>query len=220
MKVSKSVFVAGLLLVALLIGTASMAAMKETQEAAWPKLQTSKVTEPTDEAAVRSVIERSYDVVGLASQTFDTSQFPSVFTNDRDTPLSEEQLDYLSKSEKRLGKSFTEHGWLSYKLAFFQEWQVGAESLEQAEQKALAENRTMTADELGALHGFSGSGSPPAPRGSAPTHKTTVSFSRITLDGTRAEVIYDDGAVTYLTALVKTPNGWRIAGERYLAYHV
>jgi len=220
MKISKTVLVSGLLFVALLVGTAGVATMKETQEPAWPKLQPSKAADPADAEAIKEVIQRSYDVVGQAAQTFDTAQFPSVFANDKDTVLDKDQLGYLGQTEKRLGKSFTAKGWLSYKLAFFAEWQVGAQSLEQAEKQARSENRPMTADELRALQGFSGSALPPAPRGTAPTHRTTVSFSSITVDGARAEVICDDGAVTYLRALVKTKDGWRIAGERYLHYHV
>ncbi len=220
MKIRKTVLAAGLLFAVLLLSTASVATMNATQEPAWPKLHPAVTTDPADVAAIKEVIQRSYDVMGQAAQTFDTAQFPSVFANDKATVLNKGQLTYLGQSEKRLGKSFTDPGWLSYKLAFFEEWHVGAQSLEQAEQKARSANRAMTADELRALQGFSGSAQPPAPRGTAPTHRTTVSFSSITVDGARAEVICDDGAVTYLRALVKTPDGWRIVGERYLDYHV
>lgn len=212
MKLSRVIFVASLLFVALMVGTAGIATVQTTQEEAWPRLRSTNPTSQEEIAAIKEVIERSYTVLGQASHTFDLSQFQTVFANDPAVPLDKGQSDYLA----RVGAA-RRAGWLDYKVAFFEDWGRGAEALERLEATAKSEGRLVTSDELRSI---TGPGMPPAARGVQPTQKTSVRLMSVTVDGTRAEVQYDDNAVTYLLALSKTKDGWRIVGERVLDVHV
>jgi hypothetical protein len=201
---------------ALLIGI-STAYMGSTQGPEWPKLQGGTAADPSDIAAIKAVVERSYDVTGRAARNFDLSEFPTVFANDSAVPLGKDEVAYLTRNSTLSISAAQTVGLLNYKLAFYGNWKDAAESFERLEAQAKAEGRSITAEELNSI---SSSGQHPVARGSDPMYKTNVKFEKVTVDGTRAEVISDDGAVTYLLALSKTKDGWRIVGERVLDVHV
>lgn len=204
----------GLLLfvISAMLVTAGNANVQTTKEPSWPVLQSGQLLDSAEVAAIEQVIEHSYTVLGYASKTFDLSEFPTVFANDSAVPFNKEQADYLSRVE-----AIYKTGWLDYKIAFFEDWKWGAEGLEQLEARAKSESRGVTAEELRSIVG---TGMHPAPRSQRPVRNVNIRIESLTIDGERAEVVYDNGAQTKLVALLKTENGWRIVGERILDVHV
>ena len=182
----------------------------------YPILNPSGPSDPNEVAAIKAVIDRAYWLDGIAARTFDVSQFATVYVNDPAVQLSSEGADFLARARAGHPDAPSSSGFLDYKLAFYGHWQVGAERLEQLQARAKAEGREVTATELQAI---ATGGQPPAPRRTDPMYQTRLRFDSVRIDGQRAEVVFDDGAVLQRMFLVKTPDGWKIAGRRIIQVH-
>jgi hypothetical protein len=188
----------------------SLAATTQPTPAPWPTLKAANTSDPVAISDIKTLVDRYFDVTGEAAGTFDLAQFPTLFINDPTVTLNSSQMAFMA----RVGATST--GLLSYELAFFTDWKQGAEKLEQLQTQLKAENRAMNAADLKSISGSNGS---PAPRRQEPMHKTNLSFHSFTIDGSRAIVEYESPSVTQKMFVVKTKDGWRIAGKHVIWAH-
>jgi hypothetical protein len=212
MKQSR-IFVAGLALVALLLAAVGTAFASYP---GFPVLTPSGPPSPTDESAIKAVIEQSFWLDGVAARTFDVSRFPSVYADDPSVQLSKEQSEFMARVRAANPGATIGSGFLDYKLAFYRHWQTGAAKLERVQESAQSQGRQVTAAELQSI---SEGGQPPPPRRTDPNYRVKLRFDSITVDGNRAEAVFDSGLVLERMYLLKTADGWRITGERLIDVH-
>lgn len=173
-----------------------------------------------DAAAITDVIVNSYSVRARALQTFDLSQYSTVFVDEVSVPLTSEQAEVVSRVRARYGnatQAMSGNGWLSYSAAFVLDRQKSTEALNNVQAVARAQGRPLTADELRSA--FDVNGQPPAPLVYNSGRKQEINVIKATVTGNRAEVEYETGVGVYSTTLIKTASGWRVAGERTLKIH-
>jgi hypothetical protein len=202
------------LIALLLVGLFVLAGVTSATYQGFPTLNPTAPPDPAEVAAIKAVIDRAYDLDGLAARTFDVSQFPTVYANDPSVQVNGVQAGVVAKA--RGVQAAAAAGYLDYKLAFYGRWQAGAEQLEQLQAAARAQGRQMTAAELRSV---AVDGQPPPPRRTDPMYKTGLRFDNFTIDGSRAEVVFDDGAVLQRAFLLKTATGWKIVGQRPIKIH-
>lgn len=166
------------------------------------------IPDAPDAKQIMGVMDRAYQLIGHASQTFDVSEFPSVFIDTEDYKFTDKQKEALSEV---LGVSVAEvesTGYLTAMQAQYITRGQGAVLLRAALDKAKLENRKLTAEEfqeiVKANHGQVPS------LGSAITTKTELVFESIEINGNKAIVRYDDGAALQEAILVKEAR-WLIA---------
>ena len=191
----------------------------------WPVIQKAAAPDPKEISAIEAVLERSYEVNAKAAMDFDFSQYPGVYADDPSIPVNMEQAQFVEKVRTARGplvSGLLHDGYLSFKLAQVLDSQQAVEALERIEAEAKAENRPVTATELNSVAGASGV---PYRRGNViqrqPGEPSHFAYKDISIDvsGTRAEVIYDDGAALAKAFFVKTPDGWKVAGIRAIKIH-
>ena len=171
----------------------------------------------TEEARqIMTTIERAYQLFAVADRTFDTSQFPTVFIDDSDVPLSRAELEQL---RSWLGTGPEGAGYLTFITAYYADWRDGALRLESAWAKAKAEGRDDLAhDEWMEIVNSSG-GRPPAVRRQDPIKKDKLRFDSIDIRGEKAIVLYDDGGALWEATLVRRNGRWYIAGRNPTRVH-
>jgi hypothetical protein len=166
----------------------------------------------TDAAAMRAVIERSYELRAVASRNFEGSQFPSVYSNDASAAsLTSDEAELVQKVFPNSGNNI---GLLDNMTAFYANWKYGAQQLEQLQAKAKSKGQELTAENFHSVGGPVG-----PPRRTDPIHKDTIRYDSFKAGGNRAEVILDDGAALQRVILVKRIGDWRIAGFTYINIH-
>lgn len=172
-----------------------------------------------DAAAITTLLVRSYAVRTAALKNFDTSQYPSVFIDDAKVPLSRERAGFVGAVRARYGAeaaTLTGNGWLTYNRAEILDRQRSLGALARVRATASAQGRPLTSAELRSAVGVNGSVPPPG----VADHPQKIILVKLAVDGDRATAEFDDGAITYRAALVRTADGWRIAGEEILNIHV
>jgi hypothetical protein len=214
--------VTGLIAMALMIVGAGTATMQMDGEADWPVVQATTKVDPAEVNAIKAVMERSYELKAVAGQTYDVSQFDTVYTNDLAVPLHVEQAKFLDDVRAKQGSNLVNlpgmstNGWLAFKTAQTLNSKRGAEAVEQIETKAQAEGRVPNTQDYDAVTGVVGM---PAPPQSITGGKANIVYQEIKVSGIYAEVVYEDGAALARALLVKTQAGWRIAGIRPIDIH-
>ena len=128
---------------------------------------------------------------------------------------------YLGQIQAREGnavKDLNGQGMLAFWVARFTDWKRGAENLEQLQAKAEAQGQhTLASADIQSLKA---SGQPIGPpRRTDTARKTIIRFDTVTVSGTQADVVFDDGEALVHEFLVKTNDGWKIAGMRPLNIH-
>lgn len=172
-----------------------------------------------DAAAITDLIVRSYAVRTHALKTFDTSQLATAFMDDPSVSLSGDKADFVNKVRSRYGNAVQAlggNGWLAYSTAEVLDRQKSLDALNKVQAAAKAQGRPLTADELRSAVGANGDLPAPA----IIDHPQKINLTKASIAGNRADVEFDDGGITYSATVVKTPNGWRIAGEKIVNYHV
>jgi len=177
----------------------------------------------TEEAQeIQATILQAYKLYDIAGRTFDASQFPSVFVNDPDVPLTRDQRERL---QEWFGAVPENAGYLTYVIACYTDFTRGAKLFEEAMANARAKGRDyLTPDEwrrIVELHG----GRPPAPRlqpsmtveDAQEMQKTLMRYDLIDVEDDKARVIFDDGATLNKATLVRRGGKWYIAGVERLA---
>ncbi|MCQ3935840.1 MAG: hypothetical protein DPW18_02215 [Chloroflexi bacterium] len=170
--------------------------------------QANSIPDTPESREIMAVIEKAYQLMAYASQTFDVSEFPSVFIDTQDYKLTDEQKSAIADI---LGVNLTDvkdTGYLTAMQMQYISMGQGLELLKIALENAKAENRNLTAEEfrevIRANHGQM-----PASSFTLDA-KTKLVFESITIDENRAIVRYDDGAALQEAILVKVER-WFIA---------
>jgi len=213
---------AALIGLAITVGTTGVVLMQAGGEPDWPTVQPTSTLDPAEESAIKSVIEQSYELKASTGQTFDISQFNTVYTNDPLVPLNAEQAEFLANVRNaqpgvaNTVQGMNSDGWLAFKIAQTLNWERGAEAIEQLEVNARAQGRDVTAEDYSSIANVVGM---PSPRQNVTVDKTTIVYQELKVDGRHADVVYDDGAALARAFLVKTEAGWRIAGVRAIDIH-
>lgn len=182
----------------------------------------SGVPDTKETQKIQGVIMQGYKLYDIAGRTFDTSQFPSVFADDPDVPLTRDQRERL---QEWLGTIPKGAGYLTYVTACYTNREKGALLLEELMAKVRAEGRdSPTRDEWMEIVNESG-GRPPAPRNQPSISveeaqkelKSRMRYDLIDIKGDKATVIFDTGITLNKMILVKRDGKWYVAGEERLA---
>jgi hypothetical protein len=167
------------------------------------------IPDTPDTKKIVAVMNHAYQLLGNASQSFDVSEFPSVFIDTEDYKLTEEQQGIVAETLNLTAVDAENAGYLTAIQAKYISKARGANLLQEALNKVRAENRELTAAEFQELvkenHGQWPSGS------SITANKTILTFESIEINGDRAIVRYDDGAALQEAILVRFNGNWLIA---------
>jgi len=167
------------------------------------------VPNTSDAKQIMAIMNRAYEVLGNASQTFNASEFPSIFIDTEDYKLTDQQQEVLAEI---LGVDVSEVKNVGYLTAMQVEYATkahGAKLLQEAFQKAKAENRKLTSDEIQEIVKANHGQLPPGK--SATTKKAVLTFESIEINGYKAVVKYDDGAALQEAILVRKQGKWFVA---------
>src|SRR5689334_22675494 len=119
---------------------ATFSALQSTQAKAAPG-----VPNTPEARQIMAVMERAYQIIGIASQTFDVSEFSSVSIDTPDYKLTAQQAEAVAGV---LGKTVEKNsGYLMAMQAHYISLGQGASLLKAALDRAKAENRELTAQE-------------------------------------------------------------------------
>ncbi|MHB8648517.1 MAG: hypothetical protein ACYDAR_22270 [Thermomicrobiales bacterium] len=182
-----------------------------------------RVTRPADAAdvdAIKLLIDHAEDIYVIGLQTLDTTRYSTVYSNDPCVRLEGGQADYVHRIRKQFGSEggMETDGWLAFETALIVDRRGGIAIEQQRRQTATA---AMQAGVTPASRGSTRGQTPTAvPRVITGTQRFPIHYDEILSDGDRAEVVYDPGSAIRHAFLVRTPDGWRIAGERIIKYTV
>jgi hypothetical protein len=174
------------------------------------------IPQTQDARDIQEVIQKSYDLEGMAGRTFDTSSFKDVFINDPRFELDPSTVKFITDVTHEPIKD--KYGYLDYKLAYFNWWKEGAEKLEEYWAKAKEEGRqTFTEEETKSLvdENFRAA----APRLQGDFEPNVLHFFSIDIHDDIAAATFDDGPRTVKMTLVKVKDRWLIAGATFLSIH-
>ena len=168
----------------------------------------SEAANSPEAARVKTVMERAYDLIGTAAQTYDVSGFAAVFVDTADYPLSPKQQEGVAAV---LGAEAAQKaGYLTAMQAHYMSLGQGAKLLQAALARAKAEGRELSAAEFQALIKANHD---QVPTLSGPVvAKTMLTYESIEIAGDRATVRHDDGAALQEAILLKVKGQWYIAG--------
>jgi len=170
----------------------------------------------TDSEHIIRVIEKAYEIEAKAAQTFDTTEFATVFTNDpRGGRLGESTIEFMRDVTNN--PSLKTAGYLDYKVAYYTWWRDGALRLESLQRQAALEGRSLTEEEMSSL--VDAKGRVAMPRAQDSSWDISLEFISILINDDIATVIFDDGPRTNKMTLVKIDGEWYIAGNEILAVH-
>ncbi len=186
------------------------------QDPTWPVVNASTPPDPQAVAAIQSVIIHSIDIEGIGLTAFDLSQYSTVFVDDLAIRLDKQYDDYANEVQKRMKGFVNNHGWLSYKLAVALD-RKSSVTVSQYFNTANAAGQTVSRNDYATF------GAPVPPPGVNPTPPGIISYTpgssyqptwgEFKVTGNQAEVVYNE-CTGFKAFLVKTKDGWRIAGSR------
>lgn len=182
--------------------------------------------DPEEVREIQATIVEAYKVGHVARVTHDVSQFPSVFVDDPDVPLTRDQRDEL---RDWLGTVPEGAGYLTYGVAGYHNTERLIRLSEEAWAKVTAAGRDyitpedyLTAEELREIEESGGPIPPPPPAVSQPTMSAeeyaqwkweNTRFESVVITGDRATVTYDDHWFLHEDTLVRRDGKWYIAGS-------
>lgn len=176
-----------------------------------PLSATSPVLSDTPETReVIRVVETAYDIEAEASYSFDTENFPSVFVNNQNHVVSPEKMEFVRYF---IGNPDLEApGYLDYKIAYYNWWKDSTIRFEELKERATAENREITQEEINALID-SKWGLAPA-RAESPQRKIQLKFISVEIIEDSATAYLNDGFQVIVLYLVKIDGEWYISGDK------
>lgn len=159
-------------------------------------------------ASVKTVMERAYDLIGAAAQTYDVSGFAAVFIDTADYHLTAKQQEGVAAIVG--AEAAQKAGYLTAMQAHYMSLGQGAKLLQAALAQAQAEGRQLSAAEFQAIIKANHD---QVPTLSGPVvAKTMLTYESIEIAGDRATVRHDDGAALQEAILLKVKGQWYIAG--------
>lgn len=175
------------------------------------------IPQTQDARDIQEVIQKSYDLEGMAGRTFDTSSFKDVFINDPRFELDPSTVKFITDVTNEPIKD--KYGYLDYKLAYFNWWKEGALKIERYRAKAKEEGRqSLTEEETKSLMDENGRAA--APRLQGDFEPNVLYFFTIDVHDDIATATFDDGPRTVKMTLVKVKDKWLIAGATILSIHL
>ncbi|NWG07281.1 MAG: hypothetical protein HXY35_11430 [Chloroflexi bacterium] len=164
---------------------------------------------------IMKAIENAYDIEAEAAYTFDLKKFPDVFINDPRFPLPDSTLQTVR--EMTDNPSLETAGYLDYKLAYYTWGSNAILYLEEVQQKAKSENRTLTDEEKRSVVDKYGRIAPA--RANSPKKKIPIRFISMEITNDVATTVIDDGPRTVELTLVLVNKKWYIAAYKGLSIH-
>lgn len=195
--------------------TAILATEDGTNSPAWPNVQNTSSNDQ-DTTAIKLVLGQSYAANADGNQKGDTSKYKDVYINHPKVPLNTEQQEFVVKVKEKhkiQDASLDSMGWLAFKEAQFIDLQNGRKGL--AEQQAKQGEKPLTAQDVTSIPAVNVPNEPPSEQ----LPSVSLEYKEIKIDGEFAQVWYDDGSAEAQAFLVKTEQGWRIAGIRAINIH-
>lgn len=227
MKRSGKLILVGALIGAFVVAGITLTGTRATGRS-WPALRSAAPADPTDVEAIKEVLRQSTRVDAQAALTFDPSGYRTVYVDDTSVPLTDDQANYMAKLRvAQADEPSTEalaptDGWLTYSIATLRNIKRGAEAMERITARARAGGREVTATDYQNIPGVVDPLVPPPQRAqdsSSLLMERNLSFQEIIVDGNRALATYDDGVSLIQAFLVKTKDGWKVAGRKNLQVH-
>jgi hypothetical protein len=169
------------------------------------------IPDTPDSRQIIVIINKAYDQMVYASETSDVSGFASVFVDTEDYKLNDVQQVAIAQ-ELGLNAPEISHKHIGYLTAMqmqYISWGEGRSLLQRAVDKAKAENRDITREELQEVIKANHGQVPPSPN--VITSKTVLVFESIEINSDKAIVKYDDGAALQEAILIKRSGNWLIA---------
>jgi len=222
-------FVFGLFLLWVFSFTSTVSRQQSSPTAEATKVSSSAVTSTAEEDSTSSVsdeellviqtLEKACTIEEQAQWTFDTEEYPMVFTNDSRYPLSPEILDYVRDIKN--DPLVTDVGYLDFKLAQILRHKECTLRWESVLKAMKVENREqMTAEEQATLLTAGGRMCPaptaPELKGNVPC---TYAIQSVKIQDDIAIVVASLGATTDEWYLVRKDGHWYIAGRKVLIRH-
>ena len=159
-------------------------------------------------ADIKTAMEHAYDLIGAAAQTYDVSDFPTVFIDTPDYRLTPKQQEGVAAI---LGTEASQKaGYLTAMQAHYISLGQGANLLQAALEQAKTEGRELSAEEFQSIIRANHDQIPTLP--SSIVTKTSLTYESLEIIGNRATVHYDDGAALQEAILVKADGRWYVAG--------
>jgi len=179
-------------------------------------IQTSLLSQPTvdipdtpEAQEIMQRIETVYDIEAEASYLFDITKFLDVFINDPRYVVNPDALEFIRTATDN--PSLETAGYLDYKVAYYDWWKEGTLRFNALREKAIAENRNVTDDELNTFLASKWGKIPGQVKD--PMRHWKIKFTSIKIDGDIATVILDFGARTKELILILVDGQWYITGE-------
>ncbi len=168
----------------------------------------SEVPNSPEASSVKAVMERAYDLIGTAAQTYDVTGFATVFVDTADYRLTPKQQEGVAAI---LGAEVAQKaGYLTAMQAHYISLGQGSQLLQAALVQAKAEGRELSAEEFQAIIKANHDQIPTLP--SPVVAKTNLTYESLEIAGDRATLRYDDGAALQDAILVRIKEQWYIAG--------
>jgi len=171
---------------------------------------TQNIPDTPEAQEIMQTIETAYDIEAEAAYTFDLTNFPTVFVNDPRYSISPDNLNFIR--DVTSNTSLETAGYLDYKIAYYTWWQEGTLQFEALREKAKAENREITKDELDAFLA-SKWGMIPG-RVKDPIRHFNLKFNSITIGNEVATAVLDFSTNTKELVLVLIDGKWYLAGDK------
>lgn len=167
---------------------------------------------------INAVMNRAYELFSTPIEEVDIHQFSQVLIDTPDFQLTIEQQNYV---EQILGsEAVAGAGYLTAIQAKHVHLQNGARLLDAAEEKAAAEHRPLTSEEVEAIRLQNYGAYPPSRE--YPEHlgrKPKLQFMSLEVTGDRAVLVYDSGPALQEAILVRIDKQWFIASNVVLQAH-
>ena len=174
------------------------------------------VFDTPDTKDIIRLIETAYDVEAEAAYSFNTEKFSTVFINNSNHVVVPEKLEFIRFfiNDPVLEKA----GYLDYKTAYYNWWSDSTSRFEALKEKAKAENREVTQEEINSFIDSKWSMAPA--RGESPERKNLLRFISIEIINDTATVYLNDGYQLVILYLVRVDGQWYIAGNKELTLSV
>lgn len=164
-------------------------------------------------------LKKACEIESRAIWTFDTSEFPTVFTNDSRFPATTNVVNFVQSVTNTPSK--TDIGYLDYRLIYFRWREEGTKRWNAISEKMKDENRVeMTGEERASLMSSGGLMFPPPPPIELKDNDNCeYAIQSIKIQEDIATVVASLGATTDEWYFVNIDGQWYIAGRMVLIKH-
>lgn len=182
--------------------------------------QASDLPDTPEARDVLATLERAYEVLDTPFERLDLEQLSEVFRNDPSymSQLSADEVDYLKGYTRKIQgeAALNDFGYLTTMHTKRMNQQHGARLLRAAREKAKAENREVSKEEMRQLTEQNFGMEPYLPdqneQGKSVPFKRVLRYFSLKIEGDTAEVRFDDMAKTRRATLLRVNGRWYMTG--------